>query len=82
MEDIIKILTLKQVECKKLSEEAKYYKNEVYKIKKRKHKEALKTNDGTLQDEGDDFKICTGKRPYICFAKNSELDPALAKDHK
>ena len=36
--------------------------------------------DGTLQDEGEDFRICTGKRPYVCFAKNSEIDPALAKD--
>lgn len=82
IDQIVQVLTLKQSECIKLSEEAKYYKDEVFKIKKRKQKEQLKKNDGTLQDEGEDFRICTGKRPYICFAKNSEIDPALQKESK
>jgi hypothetical protein len=80
MEDLSNVLKIKQSACQLLSKQAKYYNDEVYKIKKRKQKEALKKNDGTLQDEGDDFKICTGKRPYICFAKNSEIDPALQKE--
>lgn len=80
MDDLLNVLTVKQQEWSKLSKEAKYYKDEVFKFKKRKQKEALKANDGTLQDEGEDFRICTGKRPYVWFAKNSEIDPALAKD--
>ena len=83
MDDLLEVLTKKQAEWSRLKEEAKYYKDEVFKIKKRKQKEALKSNDGTLQDDyGDNFRICTGKRPYVCFAKNSEIDPLLAKENK
>ena len=81
IDDLISVLESKHSQWENLEKEVKYYKDEVFKVKKRKQKEALKNNDGTLQEEGEDFRICTGKRPYIWFAKNSEIDPILAKDN-
>ena len=81
IDDLISVLEAKRSEWDKLEKDVKYYKDEVFKVKKRKQKEALKYNDGTLQEEGEDFRIWTGKRPYIWFAKNSEIDPILSKDN-